>query len=63
MVGQEDVEAAVGAVEVEEDEVVAGVDGVDDDVEEESDLLSDDEVAAVVAGFSELPLPERESVR
>lgn len=63
VVGQEDVDAAAGAVEVEEEEVVAGVDGVDDDVEEESDLLSEDEVAGVVDGFSELSLPERESVR
>ncbi|MFI7597051.1 hypothetical protein [Actinoplanes sp. NPDC049681] len=44
--------------------MVAGADVVDD-VEEESGLLSDDEddVVEVVDGLSELPLPERESVR
>ncbi|MEV4636136.1 hypothetical protein AB0J80_02170 [Actinoplanes sp. NPDC049548] len=56
--------AAGDAVEVEE-EVAAGADDVVDDVDEESDLPSDDEdvVDGVVDDLSELPLPERESVR
>ncbi|MFC3380874.1 hypothetical protein [Couchioplanes azureus] len=44
-----------------EGEEAAGVDVVDD-VEDDSDLLSDDEVEDVV-DLSELPLPERESLR
>lgn len=54
--GDEVVEGVADEEEEDEVEVEAGV----DDVEDESDLLSE---AAGVAGLSALTLPERESLR
>ncbi|ROP31827.1 hypothetical protein [Couchioplanes caeruleus] len=55
----DDVVAGAGEGDGEE---AAGADEVDD--VDDSDLLSDDEVEDVVVdGLSELPLPERESLR
>ena len=65
MLRQEAVEAAgdevvdEGVEEEDDVEVDAGV--VDGDVEDESDLLSEEVVG--VAGLSALTLPERESLR
>jgi len=62
---QEAVEAAgdevVDEVVEEEDDVEVDAGVVDGDVEDESDLLSEEVVG--VAGLSALTLPERESLR